>query len=48
MFLVSESSARQKLHMKNQAIFSSKDKIKKLKFRLVQFLFGTLRVKSHQ
>ena len=31
--------------MKNQAIFSSIDKIKKLKCRLLQFLFGTLRVK---
>ena len=39
----SESSARQRIHMKNQALFSSKDKRKKLKFRLLQFLFGTLR-----
>ena len=31
--------------MKNQALFSSKDKIKKLKCRLLQFLFGALRVK---
>ena len=31
--------------MKNQALFSSKDKSKKLKCRLLQFLFGTLRVK---
>ena len=31
--------------MKHQALFSSKDKIKKLKYRLVQFLFGSLRVK---
>ena len=30
--------------MKNQALFSSKDKSKKLKCRLLQFLFGTLRV----
>ena len=29
--------------MKNQALFSSKDKSKKLKFRLLQFLFGPLR-----
>ena len=41
----SESSARQRIHMKNQALFSSKDKSKKLKCRLLQFLFGTLRVK---
>ena len=31
--------------MKNQALFSSKDKSKKLKCRLLQFLFGTLKVK---
>ena len=30
--------------MKNQALLSSKDKSKKLKCRLLQFLFGTLRV----
>ena len=30
--------------MKNQALFSSNDKTKKLKCRLLQFLFGTLRV----
>ena len=36
----SESSARQRIHMKNQALFSSKDKSKKLK---CQFLFGALR-----
>ena len=29
--------------MKNQALFSSKDKSKKLKCRLLQFLFGTLK-----
>ena len=40
----SESSARQRIHMKNQALFSSKDKSKKLK--CVQFLFGALRVKN--
>ena len=33
--------------MKNQALFSSKDKSKKLKCRLLQFLFGALRVKYH-
>ena len=31
--------------MKNQALFSSKDKSKKLKCRLLQFLFSGLRVK---
>ena len=34
--------------MKNQALFSSKDKSKKLKCRLLQFLFGALRVKNEQ
>ena len=33
-------------HMKNQALFSWKDKSKKLKCRLLQFLFGALRVKD--
>ena len=32
--------------MKNQALFSSKDKSKKLKCRLLQFLFGALRVRK--
>ena len=40
----SESSARQRIHMKNQALFSSKDKSKQLKCRLLQFSFGALRV----
>ena len=30
--------------MKNQALFSSKDKVKKLKCRLLQFLYGALRI----
>ena len=42
----SESSARQRIHMKNKALFSSKDKSEKLKCRLLQFLFGALRVKE--
>ena len=33
--------------MKFQALFSSKDKSKKLKRCLLQFLFGALRVKTH-
>ena len=33
--------------MKNRALFSSKDKSKKLKCCLLQFLFDALRVKSH-
>ena len=32
--------------MKNQALFSWKDKSEKLKWRLLQFLFGALRVKN--
>ena len=42
----SESSARQRIHIKNQALFSSKDKSKKSKCRLLQFLFGSFRVKT--
>ena len=33
--------------MKNQALFSSKDKSKELKCRLLPFQFGALRVKNH-
>ena len=33
--------------MKKQALFSLKDKSKNLKCRLLQFLFGILRVKHH-
>ena len=32
--------------MKNQALFSSKDKRKKLKGRVLQFLFGAFRLKG--
>ena len=32
--------------MKNQALFSSKDKSKKLKGCLLQFLFGAIMVRS--
>ena len=32
--------------MKNQVLFSSNDKSKKLKCRLLQFLIGTLRVRE--
>ena len=41
-----ESSARQRIHMKNQALISSKDIGKKLKCRLLQFLFGALGLTS--
>ena len=34
--------------MKNQAIFSSKDENKKIKCRLLQFLFGAIRVNSYK
>ena len=40
----SESSARQRIPMKNPALFSSKDKSRKLNCRPLQFLFGPLRV----
>ena len=40
-----ESSARQRIHMKNQALFSSRGKSKKSKCCLLQYLFGTLRIK---
>ena len=33
--------------MKNQALFSSKDKSQKFECHLLQFLFGTLRVNTH-
>ena len=33
--------------MKNQALFSSEDKSKKLKCRLLQFLFGALGLTVH-
>ena len=33
--------------MENQALFSLKDKSKKLKCRLLQFFFGALRVKFY-
>ena len=39
------SSAWQRIPIKNQVLFSLKDKSKKLKCRLLQFLFGALRVK---
>ena len=37
---------RQRIHMKNQALFSSKDISKQLKCCLLQFLFGVLRVNA--
>ena len=43
-----ESSARQRIHIKNQALFSLKDKSKKIKMSsaaIFEFLFGTLKVK---
>ena len=42
----SESFAGQRIHLKNQALFSSKGKSKKLRCRLLQFLFGALRVNN--
>ena len=40
-----ESSARQRIHIKHQTLFSLKDESKKLKCWLLQFLFGAVRVK---
>ena len=40
-----ESPARQKIHMEHQALFSLKDKSKKIKCHLLQFFFGALKVK---
>ena len=34
----------QRIHLKHQALLSSKDISKKFKCRLLQFLFGALRV----
>ena len=34
------------IYMKNQALFSPKDKSEELKCRLLQFIFGALRVKT--
>ena len=43
----SESSTRQRIRMKNQALFASKGKSKKIKCRLLQFLFSALRLKNN-
>ena len=43
-FKILRSSARQRIYMKNQALFSSKDKSKKSKCCLLQFSFRALRV----
>ena len=40
----SESSARQRIHMKNQAYFLSKIKVKNQNDVCCNFLFGALRV----
>ena len=40
----SESSARQRIHMQNQALFSLTDKSKHLNCCLLQFLFGASRL----
>ena len=44
MFQANPLLARQRIHMKNQALFPMKDKSKKLRGRPLQFLFGALRV----
>ena len=40
IFQVNPLLGRQRIHMKNQALFSTKNKSKKLKYRQLQFLFG--------
>ena len=40
-------STELQIQMNNQALFSSKDKSKKLKCHLLQFLLGALRVKTY-
>ena len=40
-----ESSARQRIHMKHQALFCSQDKSKKNSVVCCKFLFGALRVR---
>ena len=45
LYISGESSARQRIHVKNQALFSSKDKSRKLKYRLGRFpLFQVYRI----
>ena len=46
MFQVTPLLGKQRIHMKNQALFSSKDISKELKCHLLQFLFGALRVNA--
>ena len=42
--MIFQANLAEDSHEKNQALFSSKDKIKKLQCRLLQFLFGALGV----
>ena len=44
-FIVFSEKIRQRIYLQHQALFSSKDKSEKLKCRLLQYLFGALRVK---
>ena len=44
-FFIVRLDARQRIHIKNHALFSLKDKSNKLKCCLLQFLFSALRVK---
>ena len=43
-----ESSPRQRIHIKHQALFSSKDKSKKINVSSPAVLFGPLRVKINK
>ena len=42
----SAKRARQRIHMKHQALFSSKDESKKYKVSAAAILLGTLRVRT--
>ena len=41
-----KTSAKQRIHMKYQALFSSKDKVKNIKVLSAGILFGLLRVNN--
>ena len=42
--ILCKSSARQRIHMKHQALFSSKDKVNMIKVSSAAILLGALRV----
>ena len=48
MFQVNPLLGRQRIHLKHQTLYSSKDRSRKLKCRLLQLLFGALRVRAYR